>query len=69
MSLIFTVTSLFDDDMAPLGIQDGGIFWIVALMPLLGLLFYLGWRRCLTKKVEMHSHSVSEPESLTHLGN
>jgi hypothetical protein len=69
MSLIFPLTSLFDDDMARRGIQDGRIFWIVALIPLFGPLLYLCWRPSLTTKIEMHSHSVSEAESLAPLGN
>ena len=69
MSLIFPLTSLFDDDMARRGIKDARIFWIVALIPLFGPLLYLCWRPSLTTKIEMRSQSVSEPEFLAPLGN
>lgn len=41
MCLIFPLTSLFDDDMASLGIKDSRIFWAVVLVPLFGPLVYL----------------------------
>jgi len=41
MSLIFPLTSLFDDDMARRGLNDSRIFWAVALIPLFGPLVYL----------------------------
>jgi len=41
MCLIFTLTSLFDDDLDRRGINDWRIFWAVALVPLFGPLAYL----------------------------
>ncbi len=41
MCLTFPLTDLFDDDMARRGIKDTRIFWIVALLPLLGPLLYI----------------------------
>ncbi|HEY9708066.1 MAG TPA: hypothetical protein V6D48_07655 [Oculatellaceae cyanobacterium] len=56
MSLIFPLTSLFDDDMARRGLNDSRIFWAVALVPLFGPLVYLCLRPPLAetspKKVE-----------------
>lgn len=44
MCLIFPITSLFDDDMARRGVYSPYMFWLVALVPLFGPLFYLCWR-------------------------
>ncbi len=56
MSLIFPLTSLFDDDMARRCLNDSQIFWAVALIPLFGPLIYLCLRPPLSesslKKVE-----------------
>lgn len=56
MSLIFPLTSLFDDDMARRDLNDSQIFWVVALIPLFGPLVYLCTRPHLPetspKKVE-----------------
>jgi hypothetical protein len=49
MCLIFSITSLFDDDMARRGIKDVHIFWIVALLPLFAPLLYLCLRPSLTE--------------------
>ncbi|MDM9384933.1 DUF2834 domain-containing protein [Chlorogloeopsis sp. ULAP01] len=52
MCLIFPITSLFEDDMARRGIKDTRIFWVVALLPLFGPLFYLCLRPPLMETLE-----------------
>jgi hypothetical protein len=41
MCLIFPLTSLLEDDMARREFKDSRIFWLVALVPLVGPLIYL----------------------------
>ncbi len=55
MCLIFPISSLFDDDMVRRKIKDSRIFWLVALVPLLGPLVYL----CLRPSLNIQSPFIS----------
>ncbi|WP_278751665.1 hypothetical protein [Fischerella thermalis] len=50
----FPLTDLFDDDMARRAIKDTRIFWIVALLPLLGPLLYI----CLRPPLQVNLSSL-----------
>jgi len=65
MSLIFPLTSLFDDDMARRGIKDSRIFWAVALVPLFGPLVYL----CLSPPLPETSAKKVETRDLASLSS
>lgn len=62
MAVIFPITSLFEDDMARRGLEDKRIFWLVALIPLLGPLFYLCLRPALVEATQP-SQSSDQPST------
>lgn len=52
MALIFPLTSLAEDDIGRRGIQDRRVFWLTALVPLMGPLVYLCLRPPLPQRPE-----------------